>query len=459
MWVFLLSFIAHGDDDGSESPQQREERALAESVIKKGSVLGDIKRLPQNISPSGGGMGVKGAVAQVQEPQPLPLASTGQMPYTQTEGHMRVVLGDNFEPVTGPTEVETREQIQANILKVLNSKEVGGGKRMAADSNYVDQLTDAAFEERRHPDKYVVYHGTDNNVGFLYDVITEFRKQLMASTHPDTIMMRDIDQAFAELIRETKENGIAGVIRKFRDRWGEINNRKGNYQDLVISANAFLFGSLGMPLEETFRYFFDNYSYTPPDTEATFNHLFVTQLGFSLDFNKYEPLLRESMACDDTQNGRLYQIFIAPDYVDEMTHAAIAGGTEFVTREEESGVFSSKMKHILDDMRTKPDVFFESKKYQDARGRGDRDTKINYTKLQVRLLLKPEWMMNPNIVQIKSYWRCPALQASYFKKLRKLVREDLTQYLLNHREHKEERLAPGSLALLHQYKAALENIK
>jgi ankyrin repeat protein len=437
-----------GDYEEKVFPEpQQEERALAENVIKMGSVVGDIKRLPQDKS----GIGIKEAVTHIRNPKPLPLALPAQMPYTQTEGHMKIVLGNQFEPITGHDEATMQEQIRANILKILNTK-VRDGKQMAADNSYVDQLTDAALRERLHPNKYVFYHGTDATTGFLYDVITKVRMQLMASTHPDTVMLRGIDQAFVELMRETGQEGIGGLIQKFTEEGQkEIYNYQGNYQDLAISANACLFGSLGTLGSETFQYFFSAHSKTPPDMQKFFKY-FAIQLGLPLEFEKYEPLLKESMACDKTENGRLYQIFIGPE-VDQMAYAALPGGREFKTPESAAAdaPVSSKIKHLLDSMRTDPDHFLPQEEAKD----GEAHRK-DYAKLQARLLMKPEWMMDPRIVQVNRYWRCPALQASYHEKLRDLVREDLKRYLLSHRVPKEGALIPSGAALLHQYKAAFE---
>ena len=79
---------AGAEKELSVEPQQIE-RTPAKSMIKKGSVLGEIKRLPQDRVEKG--ISVKDAVAHVQNPQPLPFASPAEMPYTQTEGDMKVI--------------------------------------------------------------------------------------------------------------------------------------------------------------------------------------------------------------------------------------------------------------------------------------------------------------------------------------------------------------------------------
>jgi ankyrin repeat protein len=447
-YIYLKDGQKGGYEEKVFPEPQQEERTLAENVIKMGSVMGDIKRLPQDIRD----IRVKEAVTHIRNPKPLPLALPAQMPYTQTEGHMKIVLGGQFEPITGHDEATIREQIRANILKVLTTRVGEGGNKMAADNTYVYQLTGAALRERLHPNKYVFYHGTDETTGFLYDVITEVRKQLMASTHPDTVMLRGVDQAFVELMRETGQEGIGGLIKKFTEEGQkEIYNYQDNYQDLAISANVFLFGSLGTEGSETFQYFFNARSTSPPDMQKFFKY-FSIQLGLPLEFERYEQLLRKSMACGNIKNGRLYQIFIGPE-VDQMAYAALPGGREFKTPESAAAdaPVSSKIKHLLDDMRTDPDHFLPQEEAKD----GEAHRKDS-AKLQARLLMKPEWMMDPRIVQVNRYWRCPGLEASYHEQLRELVREDLKRYLLSHRVPKEGGLAPGGDVLLHQYKAAYE---
>jgi len=81
-------------------------------------------------------------------------------PYTQTEGHMKLVLGEAY--VEG--------DLKGNVEKMLKkAEETNQGAGLSSAKN-IENFVAMIKEEEKHPDRLVAYHAGGKNMMFLYDV-------------------------------------------------------------------------------------------------------------------------------------------------------------------------------------------------------------------------------------------------------------------------------------------------
>ncbi len=449
------------------STQFEKERQLGHSVINKSIMLRDIKaRLPEGLS---------GALNYVSNED-----ISSPYRYTASEGQLKIYLGDAYTPVTS---LETLRSLKKNIDIALQKSvqkvdlDLSIPTRLPAllkDKFFRSQLLTVLMKERSYdPRSLALYHACDGNIGFLYDIFTELRQLISGKFHQDSQLFRGIDEAFKDVDNIFTFQRKFGVDPENRGKNSFEGNYKGNYQDLAISTNFFLFGNPENPTSCSFSLFFDSASLQPIDIGKFLSYLEIAFGGLRLDRDRYTRLYESIIKETPNLDGRLYQIFINPNYINTLVYGALSGGypyyfnysrlrdllkTERVTTKfpdisvsvtHSCTPLKSPPKISLVTTSTAPKGFFEVLKenpdlfgiaVSDAQRHVDRGT-TGASILQARLLLSPECFHNPQIVKTFLYHRTEKAQENHGKfleKLREYLREDLSVWL-----HKKEQLESG----------------
>ncbi len=278
------------------NPEAQKE-ILVKAVINQGRVNTEIKRNASN-----------NRCKQVSEfEQQLKNA-----PYTQTEAFLKAMLGEDF------CSTKTKEGFKYNIKKYFKKRGLGKKfeKFLVEGDSYLSTLIDACLKEREKNGWVVFYHACNPEMGFMFDVFSEFRRQLMMLPQKGICALRSIDTHFAGL------QNVDEFIASLGNNWDDGDE---NYKKLVLAANLFLLGGRHNG-ETTSFYFADSRSVGAPFLEKILNEFFSI-LGMQFDFATYECLYDKyiqssNLTVDDRNcnqgNGRLLQIFKRPDEVEEL---------------------------------------------------------------------------------------------------------------------------------------------
>lgn len=409
---------------------QETENALAKATIHKGHAVSKIKHLQERRKEKDSTL----RPSELKQIKKAPYIPARTYPYTQTEAHLKLLLGKDYIECPlqlvftskDPEEIrkalehpETQKQykgwLEGLIRKALEKGNVH--KKTSQLDDYVTQMIEAAFKERVYIDKIIFYHGTDERIGFLYDVFTELRKQLMISDNIDTVFMRSIDKAFEGILN------VMAFIEKFEDpRSKEVFNYDPGYIDLAISANPFLFGSFGNGFGETFRYFLKSHSEQPIALDSLLGQFFGV-LGIPQENIQDFLTLFKTIEQKETQkNGRLWQLIIDPNTANSMAYTSITLGNPICIHGSPyhaSEVFCATKEDP--DSLTKALSNAYLAKMPNAKGNED------YNELEIRVFLKPD--EDPNKVMTRNYWRVDLNRNDYNQALKKLVAQTLAAWL------------------------------
>ncbi len=447
------------------STQFEKEHQLGHAIINKSILLRDIKK--------------KFPKESVDELHYVSNEdSSSSYRYTASEGQLKIYLGDQYTPVTS---LETLRSLKKNIDTALqkSAQKVGLSipTRLPAllrDKFFRSQLLTVLMKERAYDPRFMVlYHGCEGNIGFLFDIFTELRQLVSGQFQRDSQIFRGIDESFKDIDNIFTFQRKFGIDPESRAKSSFEGNYKGNYQDLAISTNFFLFGNPEDPTSCSFSLFFDSASLRPIDIGKFLSYLEIAFGGLRLDKDRYTRLYESIIKEPTNLDGRLYQIFINPNYINTLVYGSLSQGypyyfnysrlrdllrtekvatefpdvTESVTHsctphmyppKISLGTTSTAPKGFFEVLKENPDLFGTA--VSDAQRHVDRGT-TGASILQARLLLSPECFHNPQIVQTFLYHRTEKAQENHEKfleKLREYLREDLSVWL-----HKKEQLESG----------------
>jgi hypothetical protein len=134
-----------------------------------------------------------------------------------------------------------------------------------ATVTYYISLIKAMKEESENKDKIVLYHATNAEMGFLFDVLTEVRHQLMMEGN-DTKALRATDRAFIKLNKMLSKEADVHDFRKTM----QVNDHDNSFRDKAIAVSIGLFGSYDIPDEAAYHYFGNARSIQPVDLRLVF---------------------------------------------------------------------------------------------------------------------------------------------------------------------------------------------
>lgn len=455
---------SHWKTQSTPSPEHQ----LAETVTKHGSVMAEIKsKYPQPMQDPKLSIHKKERLrhlrgkADLNEEDQKKLAKLTlksslitlaqdlkNLPYTQTQAYLSLVMGDDYQQDQDVKDlIRTflqKYSLQAKTLKSLRNE----------DDPYFNTLIQAFLEEISHKDFFAFYHATDPIMGFIYDIYSEFRAQLMLESSEDRAALRGLDKHFAQYFN------VENLIQSYTQKHGFVHNYQEGYQDVGLSTNLFLFGSDNLENSATYRLFYNSESISPPDYEKLFNN-FMTTIGFESRFSDFQPIFENYLS---KNNGRLYQIFISPLVVDQMAYTSIQAG--FVLNFGINNQINHSITEPVSVLRNNPSSFKDLLQKASSKGSVDSSNLLNpyssqsqssfeINDVQARLYLKPEYMFDPKYVHMKTYWRYPLSSdkdRQYRQKIHKLVQQNLARWLASQVKTPEKTFyKEPKLQKLHEY--------
>lgn len=355
-------------------------------------------------------------------------AKLKDLPLTQSEVHMRSLMGPDY---LGVTDENVRKAIPQNIHKYLTEKSAlthifsSSQKSYAVgdslDHPFIKAMTEAWLEERKPENKSRIfaYHGVDPIIGLLYDLFTEVKRQFLITGLAENVATRSLDTAFENIF--TVQDFIREqLIKQDLKSAKEITNYQADFQQKGLSANMFLFGSDGHETSSTARYVFDGYSSSPPEFDKLLDY-FKQSIG--VDFKNEEVIqLLKNYSLD--KSGRLFQFIFEPEIAEELLYSSYAQGraAELPNLPGYKPGYKGAFGVIETARRKVADL-----KNAISGGKLDR--------LQFRIFVKPQKMQDASKVTVKHYWgSIPPTQENlkaYQKKLRVFAQQITLQLLKN----------------------------
>ena len=343
---------------------------------------------------------------ELQKSEELPKvaeASVPQTPYTQTEAHMKLVLGMDY--VEG--------DLRGNATKFLKK-----AYRVAHESTAVDSFVTMVQEEKKHPDHLVAYHAGNRGMMFLYDIYSEIRCLLTMDNNVSALRL--LDNLFDE--------DLPAFLKKMRE--GALEERAFNYQrgyqDQAISVNWFLSGSYPDSGSFSFAYYLEGRSSDKIGPFEFIKRVFEG-IGISVDVEKeYGPILQKL----GEKNGRMVQLFFIPEVLSKMAYLSVGEGmpTKWNNGQKLTEDPVELLKKFKEDPNAAEAVLKETipnPSYTDLRS----------DVIQGRIVLFPEFMNNPTDVLIKNY-DLKELSPDYKTALRFQIARDMALWLKNNPDTK-----------------------
>lgn len=234
--------------------------------------------------------------------QPQEIISTTSQSLSQSEVHLKALLGTNYQYNN------VDENVRFFIKKYLRNK------------YYVDRLEDRIInqfvrfieEEKRNKEKYFYfYHACDSKVGFAYTIYTKLyetlRKEDNWSAFRASQHYFENFPTINEFIAHYSNNGAK-----------DIDNNQENFNECALSTNVFLFGNYGSPSSSSIEYLMTNSSRREINLLDLLKKIFQP---FSLSDNDYELLLTLYKQAEEL-GGCLYQIGLPKEQLPDISYPA-----------------------------------------------------------------------------------------------------------------------------------------
>jgi len=318
--------------------------------------------------------------------KPPPSSVTLTSGNTQSDIHFQAMMGDDYTTYSSfDQKVDAFDQIYQKLNVVMSD---------AQRKQFAQKLA----TESHHPSKYVAYHGTTADIGFVMDVVTEFRKQLELQYAEDFEILRLFDDRFSD----------PASLARFMKSTDDLNDV---FRATGMSVNFFLFGSDGKASEATYYYALKNKAQSPP--ENLLNHFFK-RLEIDIDPGIFQSIYERFVK---DAGGLTYQFLIDPSCIDQVARPSSLQGRQNPLDTDDKGILT-QVSDVLRELRENPTKY------------------SNYIqKLQGRLYLNPDVMHNPDKVIIKSYRANPLSvqqEKHYRGALRKAVSDCIKSLLVAH---------------------------
>lgn len=442
-FVEFLDRLAYGEMPTKSTPMKGEKypKPQGREIIAKAEVQQALKS--------------RGAV-----PADMELAPDLQnAPYTPSEAHLKIILGNDFdgEDLDGTIFKflkkydDEKTSIQAEFGKAYPVIEAEWGpviaKQAAGDRQLMDLIRQIIDKERQYKGSYVLYHGTESTIGFIYDLYSSLRRLLMLEKTENKLdrhvkRLRLMDEAFIKII---SAQDLIDKMRPLSQQAPQtLFNYLPGYEDVAVSAQWYLFGAYKYWFNSTFfRYFREGFAATDHAIESFIDSLF-SALGvddkavLSEMTKRYSDLYNKYF---NKKGGRLLQIFVSPTIIDEVAYISETGG--FPLELMIGGYSSTTHKpsqtiklSTLNPLKFEAALKQSRANFKEQNGKDRQEFSLNAPALkyinsvEARLFMKPEYMDDPRKIQIISYYSHPPGQ-NYLQDLQKLIAQDLGAVLNN----------------------------
>jgi hypothetical protein len=362
----------------------------------------------------------------------------------------------------------------------------------AVHREVTDLCREIIIAEAKNKDSYVFYHGHGNNLRLYMDLLRQIKSYENVQDLDDTNPLRDKSendpiQTADELLQKyedaaqqfAQKNNLNLYDNKRALGVGFAPDKIELFRDHAISTNINLFGNMNCLAECTLFYFLDSFNISDPN-EALLKNILKRILPENTSeevlqekVNKYKDLYKETMA---KTGGNLMQIFVKKDAVDELGFASwMKGIPVWLDKNTQKIATRNNSNHkavpVLTDLHKeydRPSMSSYVDLYRNnIRAFGDKYSNFSLYKkrpsasqklhsidrAQARLVVNPMLFTDRDKVKINQYTRFPAkktLERSYKDGLKKLVAEDVNQYLADLKGGKIEGAKDSKLKKLNQ---------
>lgn len=411
--------------------------------------------------------------------QDAPLTNLQQelasLPYTASEAYLKILLKNKYKEIPKEASKATEREITKENITTFLSEEIDNksvykivkdsngqlknkferirGVRIATpDSQFVDVLVDALMEERKNRGMYVFYHATEPEIGFLFDVYSKIRSQILMEGGEDITTLRAIDESFIKFDRDLKTT--PADVTNFMKKFNGVADSDQEFRNMVLSTNFSLFGSEQQENADTYTMFFEVKDRQVVTQNIDLSKFFIyiqDQSGIPVRFSDYKPIMDKNvLTCSGKpcKNGRLIQIFISPEVVEKMAYLSVLLGAP-VLKDGQTPPINVPLK-LLRQAPLQFQEYLKNTKGAKVQGVQDHHLRPNTLELhdlQARLFLRPEHMFDQNSVIIKSYWRLKEPDASYASDINQLVKKNLVTWLKEGAPAQPDAMVDGTVKL------------
>lgn len=456
----LFAQQAHDPDLAVQALQlarSKPQKKLLDSIVHHAAVAGEIKHTKK---------------AEASNLAPSELRETlKQAPYTASEGYLKILLGEDYcEIPKNASEQDVRRITKQNIEAFLSDKKKAvQATRWAPialvervknpDKHYVDVLVNCMLEERKHKDKVVLYHTTEPEMALIFDIFSHLRNQLALKGSSDITALRAIDSGFIALdhyIQETQAQGRPANVLDFMAKFQGVADDHAEYRDMVLSTNFGLFGSDQQVNADTYNMFYEVKDRKVATQLLVYDKFFdfiQQKTGIPLSFDAFKPILEEFILQnadgENQRNGKLLQIFVDAQALNDTTYFSVLMGAP-VLKDGETPPIDTPIRLL----RTEPEKLLDylegtsgSTQMEGVPRHLLRPNTLKLHDLQARLYMRPEVMLDKELVQIKSYWRFDTPPKAYMQQIKELVNEGLSTWLTQGSPAEADAFAPHTQAL------------
>lgn len=452
---------------------EKEQQQFVRTVWQKSLTNQLLKKVTKKVTKNGTKKNVDNVVVTK-----TPLVENG---YSQTEAFLRIVLKNDY----------LENELAINLQKFLNyyssrrkdimeayAKLFGEKGREEADailaknfdiSTHFTRSFEIISAEKSHADKLVAYHGTDAELGFVYDIYSAFRRKLLMQDEGYAISrLRMLDAAFAKVLT------AADLIKRTNELAAmEINkDTKYNYlpgfQDVAAAVQWSLFASFEYWGSSTYFRFFSEGKTGDSKSKNLLLREFFDAIGFAPGNNAHEHLVHhyDQLFAQhlNTNGGRLLQFFIDPSVVDEIAYLSEVFGYPLYLEDDVKKKVSCAPLEVLMTSMSNPMAYEnllaknrDKFLHQDGRDQFSKQesTLFYANSVEGRMLMTPARIDNREAITIVDYFTEEPKQgrAKYLEAISQRVDDDIKQWFtLNpHPECYEDEEPKPALVRLLQY--------
>jgi hypothetical protein len=413
------------------------ERTLVKSIVSHARAMGQIKT------------GITAAPTDTKETAQL-REQLRNAPYTASEAYLKIILGSEYQEISPKASKDEARRVITNNIKLFLAqpkKNIAPPRAMTpifvpridnADDEYVNTLVNCLMQERENREKIVLYHTTEPELAFLYDVYTDLRRQLMIQGKSQTATLRAVDTAFLRLDETVAAKNADGTkikanVHDFMEEFKTTDDKNTIYQEMGLSTNFALFGSDQKKNSDTYGMFYhvkdESVTLKPPSFERFLDYV-EEKTGIKSNAQAYRKILNQYiLTCNDKpcRNGRLIQLFVDPAILDDVTYFSVLLGYPVLINDK-----NPSLKEPIELLRTAPNNF--NTYLLNTKSKAPYlPGPLQLADLQVRLFMRPEVMMNENLVKVLNHWRfSPSAEQikSYEKEIKAVVDNSLADWLL-----------------------------
>ncbi|WP_010302173.1 hypothetical protein [Candidatus Odyssella thessalonicensis] len=347
------------------------------------------------------------------------------LPYTQTEAQMRIFPNGKGDGST--------EDIENTVLFLRQQPEL---RRYFPQSQTIlkQRLNEILTEERRHPDKVVLYSAASTGNFSLIMLFTSIRELLKLREEENLRTIRLLTP-----LKRSIEEFYASIFDGGENDQGPIFARNGLSTSLSIVdyhsteaalpfwlRNSNTRHNFGEKLQQVLKEL--NIEFNPNANNSPLERAFHEMVAYQKDFS-----------------GSLLQFFVDPEVINEVAWPAKPFGLKMeyqLSTDQQEVIPINNLKDLIILLRSNPLNFnklrIKELNHSSWSENEDKERAL-FTNMQARLFINPKLLLDPNYIIIKDYYLkepAPEKYRKYKQAIDKLATLILEAYL--NKEHQGE---------------------